>query len=63
MKVSIIVPVYNVAKYIERCLLSVLNQTWQDLEVILVNDCTPDDSMEITKPNASEAVPDGRGTD
>ena len=46
MKVSIIVPVYNVAKYIERCLLSVLNQTWQDLEVILVNDCTLDDSME-----------------
>ena len=49
MKVSIIVPVYNVAKYIERCLLSVLNQTWQDLEVILVNDCTPDDSMEIAR--------------
>ncbi len=47
MKVSIIIPVYNVAKYIERCLLSVLNQTWQDLEVILVNDCTPDNSMEI----------------
>ena len=49
MKVSIIVPVYNVAKYIERCLLSVLNQTWQDLEVILVNDCTPDNSMEIAR--------------
>ena len=49
MKVSIIVPVYNVAKYIERCLLSVLNQTWQDLEVILVNDCTPDNSMEIVR--------------
>ena len=49
MKVSIIVPVYNVAKYIGRCLLSVLNQTWQDLEVILVNDCTLDDSMEIAR--------------
>ena len=34
MKVSIIVPVYNVAKYIERCLLSVLDQTWQDLEAV-----------------------------
>lgn len=49
MKVSVIIPVYNVAKYIERCLLSVLNQTWQDLEVILVNDCTPDNSMEIAE--------------
>lgn len=49
MKVSIIIPVYNVAKYIERCLLSVLNQTWPDLEVILVNDCTPDNSMEIVR--------------
>lgn len=47
MKVSIIIPVYNVSKYIERCLLSVLNQTWQDLEIIVVNDCTPDNSMEI----------------
>lgn len=49
MKVSIIIPVYNVSKYIERCLLSALNQTWQDLEIILVDDCTPDDSMEIAK--------------
>lgn len=49
MKVSVIIPVYNVAKYIERCLLSVLNQTWQDLEIILVNDCTPDNSMEIAE--------------
>lgn len=49
MKISVIIPVYNVAKYIERCLLSVLNQTWQDLEVILVNDCTSDDSMEVAE--------------
>lgn len=49
MKVSIIIPVYNVSKYIERCLLSVLNQTWQDLEIILVDDCTPDDSMTIAE--------------
>lgn len=49
MKVSIIIPVYNVSKYIERCLLSALNQVWQDLEIILVDDCTPDDSMEIAE--------------
>ena len=49
MKVSVIIPVYNVALYVERCLLSVLNQTWQDLEVLVVNDCTPDNSMEIVR--------------
>jgi glycosyltransferase involved in cell wall biosynthesis len=47
MKVSVIIPVYNVAQEIERCLLSVLNQTWEELEVILVNDCTPDNSMKV----------------
>jgi glycosyltransferase involved in cell wall biosynthesis len=47
MKVSIIIPVYNVAEDIERCLLSVLNQTWEELEVILVNDCSPDNAMEV----------------
>ena len=49
MKVSVIIPVYNVAPYVERCLLSVLNQTWQDMEVLVVNDCTPDNSMEIVR--------------
>nr|WP_302830759.1 glycosyltransferase family 2 protein [uncultured Bacteroides sp.] len=49
MKVSVIIPVYNVSKYIERCLLSVLNQTWEDLEIILVDDCTPDNSMGIAQ--------------
>jgi len=49
MKVSVIIPVYNVSEYIERCLLSVLNQTWQDLEIIVVDDCTPDDSMKIVR--------------
>ena len=49
MKVSVIIPVYNVSAYIERCLLSVLDQTWQDLEIIVVDDCTPDDSMAIVR--------------
>lgn len=47
MKASVIIPVYNVSSYIERCLLSVLNQSWKDIEVILVDDCTPDNSMEL----------------
>lgn len=49
MKVSIIIPIYKVEKYIERCINSVLNQTYRNLEVILINDCTPDKSMEIAR--------------
>jgi glycosyltransferase involved in cell wall biosynthesis len=45
--VSIIIPVYNVEKYIDRCLESVLNQTYCNLEIIVVNDCTSDNSMSI----------------
>ena len=46
IKVSIIVPVYNVCLYIERVLKSILNQTYRSIECILINDCTPDDSMK-----------------
>ncbi len=46
-KISIIVPVYNVEKYIKRCLDSLVNQTFSDIEIIIVNDKTPDNSMEI----------------
>jgi glycosyltransferase involved in cell wall biosynthesis len=47
VKVSIIVPVYNVEKYIRRCLDSVLSQIFTDFECILVNDCSPDKCPEI----------------
>lgn len=46
-KVSVIVPIYNVEKYIERCLRSLFEQTLDDIEYIFVNDCTPDNSMII----------------
>lgn len=46
-KLSIIVPVYNVELYIEKCIKSILNQTFMDYEVVIVNDCTPDESMRI----------------
>ena len=49
MKVSIIIPVYNVAKYIKRCLQSVVDQTYQDMECILVDDCGNDNSIELAK--------------
>ena len=45
-KVSVIIPVYNVENYIERCLDSVVNQTLQDIEIIVVNDGSTDSSME-----------------
>ena len=48
-KFSIIIPVYNVEKYIKKCLDSVFAQTEKDYEVIVVNDGTKDNSMDIVK--------------
>lgn len=46
-KVSVIVPVYGVEKYIERCVRNLFEQTLNDIEYIFVDDCTPDKSIEI----------------
>ena len=46
-KVSVIVPVYNVEKYIDRCINSLLNQTLQDIEFIFVDDGSTDNSKRI----------------
>jgi len=53
-KVSIIVPVYKTEKYIEQCIQSLINQTYQDIEIILVNDGSPDKSGEICDRYANE---------
>lgn len=47
VKVSVIIPVYNVEKYIDRCLSSLVNQTFKDYEVIVINDGSPDNSQKI----------------
>lgn len=46
-RISIIVPVYNTEKYIERCLKSILDQTFEDYQLIIINDGSTDDSEKI----------------
>lgn len=46
-KVTVIVPVYNVASYIERCAVSLFEQTLHDIEYLFVDDCTPDNSIAV----------------
>ena len=46
-KVSILVPIFNVSSFIERCAVSLFEQTFEDIEYIFVNDCTPDNSIEV----------------
>lgn len=49
IKVSVIVPVYNSELYLRRCLDSIVNQSLEEIEIILVNDCSTDDSIDILK--------------
>ena len=48
-KVSIIVPVYNVEKYLRRCMESLINQTYKNIEIIVINDGSSDNSLNILK--------------
>ena len=48
-KVGIVIPIYNVEKYLKECLDSVINQTYKNLEIILVNDGSTDSSLNIAK--------------
>lgn len=45
--VSIIIPIYNVEKYLEKCIKSIINQTYRNLEIILINDGSTDESAKI----------------
>ena len=46
-RISVVIPIYNTEKYLYECLLSVQRQSMPFFEAILVNDCTPDGSMQI----------------
>ena len=46
-QVSVIIPIYKVEQYLPKCLDSVINQTYKNLEIICVNDCSPDNSAKI----------------
>ena len=45
--ISVIVPIYNAEKYLDKCLLSIVNQTYSDIEIILINDGSTDSSIAI----------------
>ena len=55
--VSVIIPVYNTEKYLRECLDSVVNQTLQNIEIICINDCSTDNSLQILQEYANK---DGR---
>lgn len=48
-KLSVIVPVYNTEKYVEKCLESIINQTIKNIEIIIVNDGSTDSSEKVIK--------------
>ena len=47
MKISVIVPIYNVEGYLNKCIESIINQSYKDLEIILVDDGSTDNSSAI----------------
>ena len=48
-KISVIVPIYNDDRYLQECLDSIINQTFEDIEIICVNDGSTDESLNILK--------------
>ena len=54
MLISVVIPVYNVEKYLSQCLDSVINQTYKNLEIICVDDSSTDNSLEILKEYAQK---------
>ena len=53
-KISVITPCYNSEKYIEECIFSVINQNYSNLEHIIIDDCSTDNSLSIIEKIAKE---------
>lgn len=53
---SVIIPLYNKENYVEKAINSILNQTYNDFEIIIIDDCSTDLSYEIAKKNVSEKI-------
>ena len=51
--ISVLLPAYNVEKYISCCIDSLIKQTYQNIEIIIVDDCSPDQSGKIAENYAS----------
>ena len=49
IKVTILVPIYKVEKYVSKCLNSLINQTFKDIQIIAINDGSPDNSEKIVR--------------
>ena len=56
MRFSIIVPIYNTEKYLDKCIQSILSQTLSDYEVLLIDDCSTDSSLSIACKYQSDCV-------
>lgn len=54
VEISVVIPVYNVEEFLGECLDSIVNQTFKDIEIICVNDGSPDNSLEILKEYAAK---------
>ena len=52
--VSVVIPVYNSEKYLEECLDSILNQTYENIEIIVIDDGSEDSSLDILKKYSSK---------
>ncbi len=55
-KVSVIIPMYNSEKYIEKCINSVIEQTYNNIEILIINDCSTDSSLNIVKNIKDERI-------